>query len=246
MRTRAVKPVFSRAQVERTYVPAMRKRLAQSFEEQRKAVLAKLAALPPRSRASLADIFDEETLSKKMRARLLKLDVKLFEESAQLTLTGIGTDKDFIFTTEVMKEIRKHNADYVTQVNETTKRRLAAALAEGVEEGESTEKIAERLDAVFAERKRNTMTIARTEVGTGAIRASIEAVKQSGSKRRKQWIATSDNLTRDDHADMNGVVVDLDEQFDVGGYKAEGPCDANLPAEQRINCRCDLAYPRAE
>jgi SPP1 gp7 family putative phage head morphogenesis protein len=245
----ALSPTYSIAQRERwvsQYGSAMKRKWQQIFREQQRAVQAKLDALTPRSRVSAEDLFIVNDWTAEAMSRLIPIYVALEKDVGQHTYASLGIEKEFIFTAEARKRIEKHAAELVTQVNQTTKRRIAKALSDGVAEGESIAKMAKRLDEVFGRRKRDTKTIARTEVGTGATRASIEAVKQSGSKRLKRWITARDAKVRDDHVEMEGVTVELDELFTLAdGSRGEGPSDPRLAAGERINCRCSLIYPRA-
>ena len=56
-----------------------------------------------------------------------------------------------------------------------------------------------------------------------------------------------DDRTRDSHLMMDGVVVPMDEKFDVPGSEStpeawmEYPGDASAPAGQVCNCRCTMS-----
>jgi hypothetical protein len=94
-------------------------------------------------------------------------------------------------------------------------------------------------------------TIARTE----AVRALQEGRRQSlgqvvdagllpAESIVRRWDATGDSRTRDDHADMDGQQVAIDEPFTFpDGSQAMYPTDDSLgaPGEQVINCRCYVA-----
>jgi hypothetical protein len=41
---------------------------------------------------------------------------------------------------------------------------------------------------------------------------------------------------------MNGKKIKIDEDFVVGGEKAQFPLDNRLSPAQRANCRCTLTY----
>ena len=57
-----------------------------------------------------------------------------------------------------------------------------------------------------------------------------------------------DDKTREDHVDVNGAVVPIDEPFIVGGYEMMYPGDESLGAgpEEIINCRCSVEYLMTE
>lgn len=91
--------------------------------------------------------------------------------------------------------------------------------------------------------------VARTEV-TRAYNAGQEAgalVRQAatGEALVKEWLATDDPETREDHALADGQVVPVGSPFMVGDTEMSGPGDPDAPAEETCNCRCSLLVYRA-
>lgn len=80
---------------------------------------------------------------------------------------------------------------------------------------------------------------ALTETGIAAELAQHETYKRNGVGG-KQWNATGVN-TREDHAVLAGMQVDIDGTFDVGGNPADHPLDPRLPADELCNCHCWLS-----
>ena len=66
--------------------------------------------------------------------------------------------------------------------------------------------------------------------------------KETGSKMLKKWVATNDARTRSTHAAANGQVVDMDEDFTVGGMPMSFAGDSRGGAANVINCRCVIVY----
>ena len=58
----------------------------------------------------------------------------------------------------------------------------------------------------------------------------------------KTWIAILDMKTRPSHASADFQQVNINDDFNIGGYKAKFPRDPNLPAEESIACRCIVDY----
>jgi hypothetical protein len=58
----------------------------------------------------------------------------------------------------------------------------------------------------------------------------------------KTWIAILDMKTRPSHANADFQQVNINDDFNIGGYRAKHPRDPNLPAEESINCRCIIDY----
>ena len=87
-----------------------------------------------------------------------------------------------------------------------------------------------------------SMTIARTETHSIANWSSDEVAKATGDNLGKQWAATIDDRTRDDHTDADGEIVKMGAMFDVGGEQLEYPGDPNGSPENVIQCRCQALY----
>lgn len=84
--------------------------------------------------------------------------------------------------------------------------------------------------------------IARTET-IRASAAGSQSLFVDWGVQQKQWLATRDGRTRDAHAAADGQVREINEAFDIGGYKMMYPGDAGLgaPPSMFVNCRCALA-----
>jgi uncharacterized protein with gpF-like domain len=88
--------------------------------------------------------------------------------------------------------------------------------------------------------------IARTETHNAASFANhsyhqkVEA--DLGIKMLKKWVATNDGRTRSSHVSANGQVVDMNEDFTVGGMPMGYAGDPKGGAANVINCRCVIIY----
>lgn len=91
-----------------------------------------------------------------------------------------------------------------------------------------------------------TTRIARTEGHRIQEQATFDAMleaKNAGADVVKQWDATLDDRTREEHAEADGQIREIDEPFDVGGEQIMMAGDGS--AENCINCRCHvLIRPR--
>lgn len=124
-----------------------------------------------------------------------------------------------------------------------------AEITDGVNAGENLVQVAARIDAVFSftasERWPNrARTVATTEVtrayGAGTLAAGMEQSRVTGRMLRKRWDTEHDQRVRATHRDVDGAVVDLSMPFYVGGFPLLFPGDPLAPAEEVVNCRCDL------
>lgn len=91
-------------------------------------------------------------------------------------------------------------------------------------------------------------TIARTEAMKALHAAQQESITQAANAAgvapnsvRRIWRTASDKRVRDSHSAMEGQSVGLDEPFTTGdGVQLMYPGDEGAPAEEVINCRCDV------
>lgn len=112
----------------------------------------------------------------------------------------------------------------------------------GILQGESIKDISDRLTWNIPEMNRNSAIRAARTAVTGAQNAgrqdSYEAAEEMGIELEREWVATLDNRTRHTHAELDGQVVGVDEQFEVEGYKIMYPGDPDAVPEMVYNCRC--------
>lgn len=142
---------------------------------------------------------------------------------------------------------RARAADKVTNIAETTRARIAGAIERGVARGDAPgqiqKAIREEVGGMTAARAR---TIARTETATAMATGEAESIahmeKVLDMPMTKTWAATSDDRTRETHADADGQTVKNSEQFKVGKAMLDFPHDPNGPPEEVINCRCACLY----
>ena len=114
----------------------------------------------------------------------------------------------------------------------------------GIIEGESLDKIANRLSKSLVSQNFNKMrTFARTAM-TGAQNSGrqirLEEAKKLGINVKKEWMATLDAHTRMTHRKLDGQKVDTDKSFDINGMSIRFPGDPLAPAALVYNCRCTM------
>lgn len=124
-----------------------------------------------------------------------------------------------------------------------SRQRVQTAIRQGIIQGESIDQITSRLTTALATQAENRMRLfARTAVTEAQNAGRMEMLhdaEEMGIRVKKKWLATLDNRTRDSHADIDGEVVDVDEEFSNGLMYPGDP--SGDPAEV-YNCRCTLVY----
>lgn len=111
--------------------------------------------------------------------------------------------------------------------------------------GESIPNMAKRIRGVTERNLADSVRIARTETTRVENSARYEVGKQGeklGFKMKREWVATIDERTREEHANADGQQVNMDEPFTVGGEQLMYPGDTSLGASgwNTINCRCRI------
>jgi len=145
----------------------------------------------------------------------------------------------------ILKALEELEAqDYWEAIQQATSERLARLVEEGIEEGLNQYDLTKRInEALGGMAKSRAAAIARTET-TGAFNAGHQAAFTSLGDQitGKIWLAVMDEHTRESHAALNGKLVAVDGEFDIGG---RFPGEVSLPPEDRINCRCTVvaAFP---
>ena len=123
-------------------------------------------------------------------------------------------------------------------------RKLTEQITHGIIQGESLGSIAKRMaQAVSMQDWKFMRTYARTAM-TGAQNAgrqlSLQNAYGMGIKVKKEWMATLDERTRTEHAELDGQKVDTNKPFKVGGYTIMYPGDPHAHPAMVYNCRCTL------
>lgn len=124
-----------------------------------------------------------------------------------------------------------------------------AEINDAVNSGGSVSDVATAVDGVLAttnsERWANrARVIAITETtrayGAGTTAAGLEQSRVTGRLLQKRWRTEHDNRVRASHIAVDGVTLPLYQPFNVGGWPMLFPGDPQGPADEVVNCRCDM------
>ena len=131
----------------------------------------------------------------------------------------------------------------ITDIAETTRAQIIRGIERGFEDGLGVPETARLVrDLVPSLSRYRSEMISRTELHSAANYGANEAAEETGLTLRKEWVAASDERTREDHVEADGQIVAMDEPFDVGGELLMYPGDGNGSPEQIINCRCSVSH----
>jgi uncharacterized protein with gpF-like domain len=125
------------------------------------------------------------------------------------------------------------------EVNETTRNRLYDAILAILLLGGGKKEIVKAIDQLFKEDiPIRSKSIADTETITAGNAGSFFAAKFLGVKA-KEWVAILDDRTRENHREVNGETIPIEENYSNG---LRFPGDPRGPAHLVINCRCVERY----
>lgn len=120
---------------------------------------------------------------------------------------------------------------------------LNSAILQGIQNGESIEKIAKRLAEVAEMDKRQAIRNARTATTAaenGGRVYSYEKAEEMGIEMMQEWLATLDGRTRHSHRQLDGEKVKVGEPFKVVEdgieYEIRYPGDPEAEPEMIYNC----------
>lgn len=139
-------------------------------------------------------------------------------------------------------------AGRITEVNSTTRKRIAKLIERGIEEGLGARDVARNIRKDRGYNRNRSLAIARTETVTAANQGRFMAALASPYVQEKKWLPTSDSRTRQNHLEMiDTPYIDMDLSFHIAN--ADGilepalyPCAPTMSASNVVNCRCQLVF----
>ena len=147
------------------------------------------------------------------------------------------------FTRAANRWLALNGADRVAGITETSREQIAGQIAEGLQAGESTRQIAERITKHGADMApARAEMIAGTEVHAATNYASLVSAEESTLPLEKIWRTRADGRVRSAHAAAHGQRQPLKGFFNVGGYRMRYPGDPVAPPALTVRCRCTMFY----
>lgn len=120
------------------------------------------------------------------------------------------------------------------------RQRLRREFAVGIMQGDNDEKMRKRIMNVTGMEERHAQVVLRTEKtrvsGMAQQITAQECYKKTKRKPFKRWICMFHN-SRESHMDNHDEVVAFDERFSNGLLY---PGDESAPANETVNCQCEM------
>lgn len=165
-------------------------------------------------------------------------------------IKNLGVKFDLVNESTVKKLVKDgdiklpyKNLDKIKDARWNTKQ-LNSSVLQGILQGESMDKIADRIYPIVGRNSSAAIRNARTMVTGAENRGRLDSyhqLEEDGVVMKKVWIATPDDRTRESHLVMDGQEVDIDEPFvDGDGNELDYPADPSGEPETVYNCRCSM------
>ena len=135
------------------------------------------------------------------------------------------------------QELKRQLAE---QNNSWNARRIRNELTDGIIQGESMGKIANRFYSVMGSNRKAAVRNARTAVTSAQNGGRMDAMRRAmeqGYSAKKQWVSTMDERTRLSHILLGGETVDANKPFSNGLMY---PGDPDGDPSEVYNCRCTM------
>ena len=220
----------------------------QAYRVVRRNVLAIVNNIPFGNMAKLT--YDALIYSNVTESQIKAMYIELYNVliGAQYKRTARQLKSDIDFERVINQWLQTNAGLRIVSVHQTLIESIIKVIADGYENNLSVAEITRNLQNKFGWFKAQALRIARTETTTATNLATVLAAQDSPYELQKTWISAQDNRTRRppkspyDHLDMNGVTVDADRPFFVGGEELEYPGAPNGAAGNIINCRCKVVF----
>jgi len=193
----------------------------------------------PAARAAAIDfLFDLHRFSQGLLTSLRPITAQALHTAGQQLFDELGKDDPFTMPPERVLQFTRQRENRLKDVPDEIHAQIKASLEDGLDAGESIDKLSDRIRAEFNDIGRaRGRTIAMTETSAAYGHAREDAMNQAGVQY-KQWLTSGNDNVRPAHEEANGQVVGVDEPFSVGGEELRYPGDPDGSAGNVINCHC--------
>jgi len=186
-------------------------------------------------------LYDVDEATKQLRLRLDPAVKDVYRRAGESAIATASSALTFKLDNPQARAFLRDRSVQMKTVAESAQDRLRDSLAEGLANGETVEELRQRtLEWAVEGKEQYAETVARTETGSSMNQASLDGYEQGGASG-KEWLSGGGPNARDWHSAMDGVVVGIDENFDLETGSFNGPGDPAMEVGDVANCGCTLA-----
>lgn len=184
------------------------------------------------------------SVSDRVAKSIYKRYIKYMPESLNIGV-GFGSAK---FAQDINEYISTVGGQHIKDINDTTLRQIRRAFTDGIEQGDTTKQLAQRINkytlgSLDNSRRGRSLLIARTETLMSMGRAKEAELKEfEGMEFQKRWIVGKPKKHRPDHLAANGKTIDGKEKFIFGSVEMKWAGDPRGGAANNCNCRCSTVF----
>lgn len=163
------------------------------------------------------------------KGQLMPLLMKMMVKSGNDAMRLAGSNKPFNWGDAINSSLDQRAELFSKSINDTTFKLLKKEFTRSQDLGEGRKELIKRIEEVYSDYSKTRATmIARTEVHAAVQSSTLEGYYQAGMTI-KIWVAVMDEVTRDEHAEMDGEERPINMPFSNG---------EQFPSS--INCRCQI------
>lgn len=168
------------------------------------------------------------------------------EELAEVIMDSIDPDVPFkVLSNRTINWIKNWSKKLAEIMKLNTHEAVENILTDAIENGSSIQDIELTLKDMPQFDRERARTTAITEVLAASSAAQHESYAQSPAVSKKKWRHSGGkkNNPRENHIDLDGTVIGVDEQFQILGSSETCmfPRDPKLSAGERVHCHCVLS-----
>ncbi|MGG7219661.1 phage head morphogenesis protein [Bacillus sp. ATD] len=168
------------------------------------------------------------------------------EELAEVIMDSIDPEVPFkVLSNRTINWIKDWSKKLAEIMKLNTHEAVENVLTDAIENGSSIQDIELTLKEMPQFDRERARTTAITEVLAASSVAQHESYAQSPAVKKKKWRHSGGkkNIPRENHIDLDGTVIGVDEEFQIPGSSETCmfPRDPKLSAGERVHCHCVLS-----
>lgn len=191
----------------------------------------------------------------KFTARLLMLTTKAAKIAIHEAADEFNDENGFFDDPWTMPDARvieqvRAREPFIADAAKDIRDDISQVIEDGITRGDDLGRTAGRVQQKFGEiSDQRAVTIARTETAIAYNNAQVAGMKAKGIEF-KEWLSARDEQVRASHREIDGVVIGIDDTFEVRTKANEppdrmaAPCDPAATPGNIINCRCCIIASR--